>query len=131
MTAYLNIYMTSTKSVITDFLEYNERQKMTYKKWDMEYNVIDLQKYGIKNFAFDLPSAVSYMYEAVSNGFLILGGDIIVNDHGIFVESVDGWYSEKNTPLDTMQDALNYLCLYWNNCKMKAASWYITIVLSK
>ena len=83
-------------------------KKMTYKKWDMEYNVIDLQKYGIKNFAFDLPSAVSYMYEAVSNGFLILGGDIIVNDHGIFVESVDGWYSEKNTPLDTMQDALNY-----------------------
>lgn len=37
MTAYLNIYMTSTKSVITDFLEYNERQKNDLQK--MGYGV--------------------------------------------------------------------------------------------
>ena len=58
---------------------------MTYKKWDMEYNVIDLQKYGIKNFAFDLPSAVSYMYEAVSNGFLILGGETMAYSSNLWM----------------------------------------------
>lgn len=102
---------------------------MKYKKWDIQYEVVELKKYGINNIAFDLPSAVSYMYEAVNNGMLILGGDIIVYDHGEFVESSDNWYSNKKQPMDTMQDALDYLSSYWNNCNMKTFPWYIAIVL--
>ena len=104
---------------------------MTYKKWNMQYEVTDLKKYGINNIAFDLPSAVSYMLEAVNNGLLILGGDIIVVDHGKFIESDDNWYSNQTSPMATMQDALNYLCSYWKNCNIRNSSWYITIILSE
>ena len=102
---------------------------MILKKWDIEYEVIDLKEYGINNIAFDLPSAVSYMYEAVNKGFLILGGDIIISSQGKFFESDDNWYSNKKIPMDTMQDALNYLSRYWKNCNIKNSEWYITVVL--
>lgn len=104
---------------------------MILKRWDLEYEVIDLKKYGINNFAFDLPSAISYMCEAVNNNFLILGGDIIIIDNELYIESDDNWYSEKTEPKETMQEALNYLCSYWKNCHLDSSSWKITMNLGK
>lgn len=105
---------------------------MILKRWDLEYEVIDLNEYGINNFAFDLPSAISYMWEAANNNFLILGGDIITVDYvGGYTESDNNWYSEKREPLETLQDAINYLCLYCRNSHLDLSSWKISINLAK
>ena len=47
---------------------------MKYSRWELNYEVIDLTSDGINNYAFDLPSAMAFICEAVSHGFLILGG---------------------------------------------------------
>ncbi len=118
--------------------------KMIYQRWNIKYEVVDLTEYGIYAVAFDLPSVVSYMYEAASNGLLILGGDIIFNEDGIYTESPDNWYSEKKTPMGTLQDALDYLsrywkyrctkesdCPYWKNDKGEEFPWCVTVVLKE
>ena len=94
----------------------------------MQYEVICLKDFGINNIAFDLPSVVSYMYEAVSHGLLVLGGDIIVVEKDRYVESYDNWFSEKKEPLETMQDALDYLTRYWKTRK-GSGEWYVSVVL--
>ena len=117
---------------------------MIYQRWNIKYEVVDLTEYGIYAVAFDLPSVVSYMYEAASNGLLILGGDIIFNEDGIYIESPDNWYSEKKTPMGTLQDALDYLsrywkyrctkesdCPYWKNDKGEEFPWCVTVVLKE
>ena len=104
---------------------------MTLKRWGLEYEVVDLSASGINNFAFDLPSAISYMCEATSNGLLILGGDIIVIDNDRYIESDDNWYSSKTDPTETMQDALNYLRCYWKNCNSDSSTWMVAVILNK
>ena len=105
--------------------------QMRLKKWNLEYDVVDLQKFGINNYAFDLPSAVSYMCEAANNGFRILGGDIIdIDDRGQYSEGCDNWYSKKAEPLETLQDALNYLSLYCRNTELTTSKWMVAVVLN-
>ena len=62
---------------------------MKYSRWELNYEVIDLTSDGINNYAFDLPSAMAFICEAVSHGFLILGGDIIIREGKHYIESCD------------------------------------------
>jgi hypothetical protein len=93
-----------------------------------EYEVIDLHDSGICNYAFDIISAIEYMYEATSCGKLILGGDIVILNDGVYTESYDSWYSDKRTPDETLSDALKYLRIYLER-NHKELNWKICIVI--
>ena len=49
--------------------------------FEKKYDGVDLNGInGSNEYAFDLISAIEFMYEAVANGHKILGGDIYVYD---------------------------------------------------
>ena len=103
---------------------------MVLKKWQLEYDVVDLKEYGIDNVAFDFPSAISYMCEAMNQGYIILGGDIIVFENGRYTESGNSWWSDKKDPQETMKDALGYFSTLCNN-NCFDFSWKISVILAK
>lgn len=93
------------------------------------YDVQDLHEIGINSYAFDIVSAIEYMYEAVDYGKLILGGDIIeIKDHKPHL-SYDNWYTQKSTPEETLQDALSFLRKYLER-NYTEYPWRICIVTS-
>ena len=102
---------------------------MRKKFLEREYEVVDLKEIGCNEYAFDLVSAIAFLYEAASCGKRILGGDIIekVGDH--WSVSNDNWYSEKETPEETLDDALNYLRNYLDR-NYKLYPWKVSIVIS-
>ena len=96
--------------------------------WGKEYEVIDLHSMGIDNYAFDIVSAISYMYEAVAHKNAILGGDILCFENDEYNFTCDNWYSEKIQPSETLNDALEYLkkyCAYHPN----VSKWVIAITI--
>ena len=105
-----------------------EYKKITYQKWKLQYEAIDLSEFGIANVAFDLPSAVAFMCEAANEGFKILGGDIIVPYKDELTESCDNWSSNASTASETLQDALRYLSKYW---RKNDPNWYISVITSE
>ena len=96
--------------------------------WGKEFEVIDLHSIGIDNYAFDIVSAISYMYEAVAHRNAILGGDMLYFENDECTLTDDNWYSEKIQPLETLNDALEFLkkhCKYHPN----VSKWVIAITI--
>lgn len=102
---------------------------MIIKAWNIELEATDLNEYGIKNYAFDLPYAIAYMCEAVNQNKLILGGDIVVSNNGYYVESYDSWYSNQKDPQATLKDALCYLSHILKTLDSKT-DWKVSVVIS-
>ena len=101
---------------------------MKYSRWELNYEVIDLTSDGINNYAFDLPSAMAFICEAVSHGFLILGGDIIIREGKHYIESCDNWYCNENNPMETAQKAMEYLSAYHlRNCDSDK-KWWVSVL---
>ena len=101
---------------------------MKYSGWELNYDVIDLVPDGINNYAFDLPSAMAFICEAAGNGFRILGGDIIIREGAHYTESCDNWYSSEDDPMQTAQEAMDYLRAYYlRNCGSEK-QWWVTVV---
>ena len=99
--------------------------------FEKKYDVVDLNGInGSNEYAFDLISALEFMYEAVANGHKILGGDIYVYDEkGRLTLSCDNWYSEKESPQETLDDAMDYLKIYFEN-SYNSYPWKIVVVIS-
>ena len=101
---------------------------MKFKAWDISYDVIDLTEDGIGEYAFDFPSAMAFICEAMNNGMLILGGDIITHDGKHFNVSCDSWYSESQDPVETAQTAIDYLVNYYLRNAHSREKFWVTIV---
>ena len=96
--------------------------------FNREYDVIDLSHLGINNFAFDLISSIQFMYDAISNGYRILGGDIITDINGQLELSIDNWYSQSKDPQETFFCALDYLKKYVQYNSL--INWKVAVVTS-
>ena len=96
--------------------------------WNNEYDVIDLSCMGVNNYAFDIVSAISYMYEAVEHKNAILGGDIVSCENEEYAYTYDNWYSKKIQPSETLEDALEYLKKY---CSLHpdVSKWRVVVVV--
>ena len=102
---------------------------MIIKVFKKTYDVQDLSKIGINNYAFDLVSAIEFMYECVENKIRILGGDIINIKNGKASLSYDNWYSQNFVAEESLIDALNFLRHYYET--KKGESWKIAITIDK
>ena len=80
-------------------------KKLLYGK---EFEIIDMSEKGNSDLIFDLISAIEYMFLAIKNGKIILGGDIYVKKQSGFEHSYDNWYSQSKDPQETLTCALNY-----------------------
>lgn len=103
--------------------------KMKRILYGKEFNLTDLSLSGYNGLIFDLISAIEFMHLAISEGALILGGDIIIkNEDGEYIVGYDNWSSDSKNPQETFICALEYLKDYLT--KNPLVNWRVSVVSS-